>query len=209
MNEKKNIILAYGNKEFNDSLFELKEYLKFDLEVIGEPGVNKEIDNFKGFLVHEDSLDSNFTKNLLLKNKSKIIIFYRIKKIQNYQNIEKLMLPTTIDQINNLVMKNIIKTEFRSNSSLKINNYILDKNSRRLVYMNKSLELTEKEIDLIELLKNQLFTKKKEILATIWGYSDEADTHTVETHIYRLRKKISQKFGDEKFIKSEKKGYTI
>ena len=110
-----------------------------------------QIDNFKGFLVHEDSLDSNFTKNLLLKNKSKIIIFYRIKKIQNYQNIEKLVLPTTIDQINNLVMKNIIKTEFRSNSSLKINNYILDKNSRRLVYMNKSLELTEKEIDLIEL----------------------------------------------------------
>ena len=130
---KKNIILAYGNKEFNDSLFELKEYLKFDLEVIEELDVNKEIDNFKGFLVHEDSLDSNFTKNLLLKNKSKIIIFYRIKKIQNYQNIEKLMLPTTIDQINNLVMKNIIKTEFRSNSSLKINNYILDKNSRRLV----------------------------------------------------------------------------
>ena len=82
MNEKKNIILAYGNKEFNDSLFELKEYLKFDLEVIGEPGVNKEIDNFKGFLVHEDSLDSNFTKNLLLKNKSKIIIFYRIKKFK-------------------------------------------------------------------------------------------------------------------------------
>ena len=82
MNEKKNIILAYGNKEFNDSLFELKEYLKFDLEVIGEPDVNKEIDNFKGFLVHEDSLDSNFTKNLLLKNKSKIIIFYRIKKFK-------------------------------------------------------------------------------------------------------------------------------
>ena len=71
------------------------------------------------------------------------------------------MLPTTIDQINNLVMKNIIKTEFRSNSSLKINNYILDKNSRRLVYMNKSLELTEKEIDLIELLKNQLFNQKR------------------------------------------------
>ena len=62
----KNIILAYGNKEFNDSLFELKEYLKFDLEVIGEPGVNKEIDNFKGFLVHED-LDSNFTKKLAIK----------------------------------------------------------------------------------------------------------------------------------------------
>ena len=51
--------------------------------------------------------------------------------------------------------------------------------------------------------------KKKEILATIWKYSDDADTHTVETHIYRLRKKIKEIFNDETFIKSEKKGYTI
>ena len=71
------------------------------------------------------------------------------------------------------------------------------------------LELTEKEIELIELLNKKSFTKKKEILATIWKYSDEADTHTIETHIYRLRKKIKETFNDEGFIRSEKKGYTI
>ena len=65
------------------------------------------------------------------------------------------------------------------------------------------------EIELIELLKKRSFTKKKEILAMIWKYSDDADTHTVETHIYRLRKKIKEIFNDETFIKSEKKGYTI
>ena len=66
------------------------------------------------------------------------------------------------------------------------------------------LELTEKEIELVELLrKNHL--QKKEILSTIWKYSKEADTHTVETHIYRLRKKIKEIFKDESFIKSEKK----
>ena len=92
---------------------------------------------------------------------------------------------------------------------MKINNYKLDKNSRRLTQNNLSLELTEKEIELIELLKKRSFTKKKEILATIWKYSDDADTHTVETHIYRLRKKIKEIFNDETFIKSEKKGYTI
>ena len=92
---------------------------------------------------------------------------------------------------------------------MKINNYRLDKNSRRLTQNNLSLELTEKEIELIELLKKKSFTKKKEILATIWKYSDDADTHTVETHIYRLRKKIKEIFNDETFIKSEKKGYTI
>ena len=71
------------------------------------------------------------------------------------------------------------------------------------------MELTEKEIELIELLKSKSYTKKKEILTRIWQYSDQADTHTVETHIYRLRKKIKEKFNDETFIKSEKKGYTI
>ena len=71
------------------------------------------------------------------------------------------------------------------------------------------LDLTEKEIELIELLKKGSFIKKKEILSTIWRYSDDADTHTVETHIYRLRKKIKDIFNDDAFIKSSKKGYTI
>ena len=98
--------------------------------------------------------------------------------------------------------------KFKINSSLKINDYKLDKNSRKLIKNNASLELTEKEIELIELLKkNHLL--KKEILSIIWKYSSDADTHTVETHIYRLRKKIKEIFNDELFIKSEKKGYTI
>ena len=73
----------------------------------------------------------------------------------------------------------------------------------------QSLELTEKEIELIELLKDKSFQKKREILTSIWKYSKDADTHTVETHIYRLRKKINDTFKDDKFIKSEKEGYTI
>ena len=87
--------------------------------------------------------------------------------------------------------------------------YILNKNSRKLTKLDKSLELTEKEIELIELLSKKTFTKKKEILTKIWKYSDDADTHTVETHIYRLRKKLIEVFNDNEFIKSEKKGYTI
>ena len=108
-----------------------------------------------------------------------------------------------------MVINNIIKKEFKINSSLKINSYILNKNSRKLIKLDKSLELTEKEIELIELLSKKTFIKKKEILTKIWKYSDDADTHTVETHIYRLRKKLIEVFNDSGFIKSEKKGYTI
>ena len=206
MIDKKNIILAFGNKEFNKSLIELKDYFKFDLKTIDLINNEKDIVNYKGILIHEDALENNVIKNLIKNNKVNKIIFYQTKKNLTYGNVEKLALPATIDQINNIVTNNIIKSEFKSNSSMEINNYILNKNTRILTKDNKSTELTEKEIELIELLKKKSFIKKKEILSIIWRYSEDADTHTVETHIYRLRKKINDVFKDDKFIKSEKKG---
>ena len=77
----------------------------------------------------------------------------------------------------------------------------MDKNEKKLSKENNSLFLTEKEIQLIELLLNSKKPISKDnILSSVWNYSTNADTHTVETHIYRLRKKISKKFMDENFI---------
>ena len=209
MSEKKNIILAFGNKEFNDSLMELKDHLNFNLEVEDNINNNKLIDNYQGFIIHEDALNNNKTKNVLKNDSINKIIIHQTKNIKGIDNIEKLPLPATIDQINKTINNNFVKKKFLINSSLKINNYILNKNTRQLIKDEKSLELTEKEIELIELLKDKSFQKKREILTSIWKYSKDADTHTVETHIYRLRKKINETFKDDKFIKSEKKGYTI
>ena len=209
MSEKKNIILAFGNKEFNDSLMELKDHLNFNLEVEDNINNNKLIDNYQGFIIHEDALNNNKTKNVLKNDSINKIIIHQTKNIKGIDNIEKLPLPATIDQINKTINNNFVKKKFLINSSLKINNYILNKNTRQLIKDGKSLELTEKEIELIELLKDKSFQKKREILTSIWKYSKDADTHTVETHIYRLRKKINETFKDDKFIKSEKKGYTI
>ena len=206
---KKNIILAFGNKEFNDSLIELKNHFKFDLEAIDNLSDNYPLENYQGIIIHEDALKDNKLKVIMKNDNINKIIFHKSKKMDGIEKIESLVLPVSIDQINNIVLNNIIKKKFKINSALKINDYKLDKNLRKLVKNNLSLELTEKEIELIELLYKRPFTKKKEILSIIWKYSDEADTHTVETHIYRLRKKIKEIFNDEIFIKSEKKGYTI
>ena len=85
----------------------------------------------------------------------------------------------------------------------------MDKNEK-LIRQNKSVVLTEKEVQLIELfLDNSKPLSKDKILSTVWNYSSEADTHTVETHIYRLRKKINDKFKDNQFIKNNKKGYHL
>ena len=201
--------MAFGNKEFNNSLIELKNHFKFDLEAIDNLSDNYLLENYQGIIIHEDALKDSKLKVIMKNDNINKIIFRKSKKKDGIEKIESLVLPVSIDQINNIVLNNIIKKKFKINSALKINDYKLDKNLRKLIKDNLSLELTEKEIELIELLYKKPFTKKKEILSLIWKYSDEADTHTVETHIYRLRKKIKEIFNDEIFIKSEKKGYTI
>ena len=209
MIDKKNIILTFGNKEFNNSLSEIQEYLSFNLVTLDNFKDYNPSKSYQGMIIHEDALKEKHYKDLIENQNINKIIFCNSKKILNIENIEKLNLPASFDQINKIVLNNIIKKKFKTNSSLKINDYKLDKNSRQLIKNKKYLELTEKEIELIELLKKKSFIKKKEILSTIWKYSDDADTHTVETHIYRLRKKIKDIFNDETFIKSSKKGYTI
>ena len=203
MVDKKNIILAFGNKEFNNSLNEIQEYLSFNLITLDNYKDYNSSESYQGFIIHEDAFkDKNF-QNLIKNQNTNKIVFH------NLENIEKLNLPVSFDQINKVVVNNIVKKKFKTNSSLKINDYKLNKNLRQLIKDTIFLDLTEKEIELIELLKKRSFIKKKEILSTIWRYSDDADTHTVETHIYRLRKKIKDVFNDDLFIKSSKKGYTI
>ena len=102
------------------------------------------------------------------------------------------------------------KSKFSKNSSIKIKNYLLNKNEKKLYIKNDFVILTEKEIQLLELfLDKKKPISKDDILLNVWNYSADADTHTVETHIYRLRKKINDKFMDEKFILNNKEGYYL
>ncbi len=167
------------------------------------------LENYQGLIVHEDALKNKNFKELIKDKKINKIIFHSSKTIKVTESSEKLNIPASFNQIDKIVINNIVKKKFKANSSLEVNTYKLDKNLRRLTKDGTFLELTEKEIELIELLKKNSFTKKKEILSLIWKYSKDADTHTVETHIYRLRKKIKDVFNDQDFIRSETKGYTI
>ena len=113
-------------------------------------------------------------------------------------------------EVNNAISESLSKSKFLLNSAVKVKGYILDKNERKLIKNNKSIILTEKEIQLLELLSsNKKAISKKNILQIIWQYSKDADTHTVETHVYRLRKKIKEVFDDNNFIINEKEGYLL
>ena len=100
--------------------------------------------------------------------------------------------------------------KFSKNSSVNIKNYTIDRNLKTMKKDNASINLTEKEVNLLVLLNEEKKPlNKKIILKKIWQYSSDADTHTVETHIYRLRKKVLEKFGDGEFINIFKEGYSL
>ena len=111
-----------------------------------------------------------------------------------------------VDQLNAI----LIQQNYSAQSNININKYILDTNSRMLRKSGKELKLTEREIDTILFLKNENKPVNVNILQKkVWKYGEDLETHTVETHIYRLRKKIKDTFNDVSFIESKKDGYII
>ena len=104
----------------------------------------------------------------------------------------------------------LLKDKFNDQSFIKILDYTLDLNSRTISNEVGDLKLTEKEINIILFLKENKKPQKVNVLQNeVWGYLSDLETHTVETHIYRLRKKIFNKFKDNNFILSQNDGYLI
>ena len=180
--------------------------------------LNEINNNFSYKLVHLNAkeFDENFNKedkqfdNSIFITTSEYIQTLEKVRIKEEKilliNISPESIYKLIDRINVCLIQN--KYDFQSN--IKLKNYNLDINSKTVEYKNKKLKLTEKEIEIILFLnKDNLSKKVIDLQKNVWGYSSDIETHTVETHIYRLRKKIFEKFNDNKFIKSLKKGYSI
>ena len=189
---------------------ELKEHLNFNLSFLENNKIDNNYDNFDVVLIHEGALkDKNISKSINKINIIKMLIA-RPQYSSSFRYDEKINLPIDINELNKKVVELNIKKKFSLNSSIQVKNYILDKNEKKLKKNDLSIVVTEKEVQLIELLFNSTkHLKKKIILQEVWKYSSDADTHTVETHIYRLRKKIIDKFQDDNFIINTKSGYII
>ena len=134
-------------------------------------------------------------------------------KIPEYFNSRSMHMNKSPEKINDIVEKinvNLLKNKFLNQSEIIINKFQLDLNSRTISYKNKILKLTEREIDIILYLgKSKNSQKIENLQKEVWGHGAELETHTVETHIYRLRKKIKETFNDDKFIISTEEGYKL
>ena len=176
----------------------------------------EEIKENLSFTIIRCENEENFIKDNYLDIKNSLIISKSYKKILLNKDINKKNLfslqnfPLSISKLIETINIQLIKIRFNYQSKININGYELNLNSKFFFRDNVTLKLTGKEIEII-LYLNQNNTKQDvlDLQKNIWGYSPDMETHTVETHIYRLRKKISDKFNDIEFILSDKKGYFI
>ena len=166
-------------------------------------------------------LEINNDENLIIKKASKNDISDFIsqpntliltqKKISSLDNqIIFDGFPVPILKLLEKINTQFLKINFNKTSDIMIGLYKFNLNSREMSQSNLKLKLTEKEINsIIYLFNSKDVVKIDELQSKVWGYQPELETHTVETHIYRLRKKILQKFNDENFILTNKSGYEI
>jgi len=182
-----------------------KTLIIFEYQILFE--ILNEINESLNFKIIQ--CDENEYNNIQFNPKVDYLIVSR-KKIKNVKNL--LVLddkPIRLDKFLEIVNINFLKDKFFRQSNIKIGKYNLDLNSRVISLKDKILNLTEREINLIIFIHNKKEVTVKDLQQSVWDYSPNLETHTVETHIYRLRKKMNEVFNDENFIVNNDKGYLI
>tara|TARA_B110000114_G_C15082423_1_gene394709 strand:- start:302 stop:898 length:597 start_codon:yes stop_codon:yes gene_type:complete len=168
-----------------------------------------DFENTNFFLKELEGSNANTLKSAIITKKNNHELLN--SKLIDVRNI--ILLEDKVYKISVLLEKInvfLIKKKYNFQSQLNIKNYDLNLNSRTISNQNKNLKLTEREVDIILFLKEKNLPQSIDKLQNeVWGYSKFLETHTVETHIYRLRKKIKDKFDDDSFILTLSDGYKI
>jgi DNA-binding response OmpR family regulator len=208
-------ILVFGTYNFNKTLDEIKNKLSFNLVMYdSEDYLKKTNQNYHILFVNNEFLLKQNEVDLIELERFNLPILLLIDSQssikRNFLFDDQVYLPINILDLKKKVNDLLSSFKFSKNSSINIKNYTIDKNLKTMSKDDISINLTEKEVNLLVLLNEEKKPlNKKLILKKIWQYSTDVDTHTVETHIYRLRKKVLDKFGDKEFINIFKDGYSL
>ena len=180
-------LIIYEYQILYKILREIKEYLNFEILDINQEKFQKlEFDKFENYLILSSKNSLNLKNFFVLQD-----------------------LPIKLDKLIQIININFLKNNFAKQSEVKVGKYKLDLNSRKIIMENQYLSLTEKETDMIIFIKSKKNVTIKELQNIVWGYSSDLETQTVETHIYRLRKKMLEIFKDYEFIKHDNDGYFL
>ena len=168
----------------------------------------KELDEYLNFKIIEVS-NEKILEEVKFTSKNFLVVTKKSNETLDLElNLDNL--PIKVTKLLERINIHIIKSQFNQKSELHIGRYKLDLNSRELIEKNIKLKLTEKESNIILFLYNSKNPVTiNQLQSEVWGYNSKLDTHTVETHVYRLRKKLLKSFNDNSFIQSKKNGYQI
>ena len=205
-------ITIFGNKIFLEIINELKLFSEFNIKFYSDINLcikdalqQRQLTIF--FI--RDTNKQDFEK-IKINNSPLIVISKSLpkKKILSNEFVEQINMPFSILDLKKKVISLLARYEFYKGSLIDLNGYIINKNERKITRNNLELQLTEKEINFLILFSqsNKPFNRNF-LLKNVWNYSPESETHTIETHIHRLRKKILKQFNDDNFIKNNNKGY--
>ncbi len=167
-------------------------------------------------ILKELEIDLNYN-TVYISNKKKLekqdfsnFLVITEKKNFKYNNILQINFPLKMHKLYEKINIQFIKFKSKENSNINIGKYILNINSRKLIMNSNAINLTEKEVNLILYLYNSIKPVNiKTLQFEVWGYKNSLESHTVETHIHRLRKKISSTFNLDDLIVSKKDGYYL
>ena len=183
----KQSLLIYNFETLFQIINEIKDNLNFEIYSLTKQEINNVSKSKFGDFIILTKEDLNINNQILINN-----------------------FPYKLDKLIEVINVNFLKNKYNQQSEIFIGEYKLDINSRKITKDKLSLELTEKETEIITFLKNtQTPVKINDLQKKVWEYNSSLETHTVETHIYRLRKKLKETFNDDNFIKSSKTGYLI
>jgi len=178
----------------------------YDFQILFD--ILREIENHLNFKLL--NVSKNEYSQLQLNKINNYLIISKKKNIDSENQILIDNFPVQLLKLIETINIKFLKKNFIKQSEINLGKYKLNLNSRKMYDENNTLDLTEKETYIILFLKNSIKPATiRQLQSEVWGYVSKLETHTVETHIYRLRKKISDAFGNEDFIKSSKLGYII
>jgi len=182
-----------------------KTLIIYDYQILFE--ILNEISESLNFKIIQSNKKEYNDLKLNFKNDHLVISQKKIQGLNNVLILEEK--PIKLRKLLEIININLLKNKFYKQSNIKIGRYSLDLNSRKIFLKDKNLDLTERETNLIVFINERKNVTIKDLQKNVWDYSPNLETHTVETHIYRLRKKMSEVFGDENFILNTLNGYTI
>ena len=207
-------ISIFGNQIFSEIINEIKLFSKFKLKFYDNLDLcTKDAANHEQLVIFFATKVNKESCKKIENNSFPLIVITKSTISQNIllgDFVEQLNIPFNVLDLEKKIVSLLARYKFRKSSLINLYGYTMDKNERKIKKNNLVLQLTEKEINFLILFsQNNQPLSRNFILKNVWNYSSKSDTHTVETHIHRLRKKFLEKFKDSNFIKNNDKGYYI